>query len=61
MKTNKLSVQQAIDIIQQGTGLNKTEIKNLPIEEFTFLLDLVREHNRISLEIERKVFSIQHK
>lgn len=61
MKTDKLSVQQAIDIIQQGTGLNKTEIKNLPIEEFTSLLNLVQVHNRTSLEIKSKVFSIQHK
>lgn len=61
MRTDKVTIQQAVDIIQQGTGLNKTEIKDLSIAEFTSLLDLVQEHNRTSLEIKRKVFSIQHK
>lgn len=61
MRTDKITIQQAIDVIQQGTGLNKTEIKDLSIADFTSLLDLVQERNRTSLEIKRKVFSIQHK
>lgn len=61
MRTDKITIQQAVDVIQQGTGLNKTEIKDLSIADFTSLLDLVQERNRTSLEIKRKVFSIQHK
>lgn len=61
MRTDKISIQQAVDIIQRGTGLNKTEIKDLSLADFTSLLDLVQEHNRTSLEIKRKVFSINHK
>lgn len=61
MKTSKLSIEQAIEIIQKGSKLNKTEIKALSIEDFSSLLDLVREKNRTTFEINQKVSSMRKK
>jgi hypothetical protein len=61
MPTNKLTIERAMQIIQEGSGLEENEMKKLTIEDFISLLDLVREKNRAAQDVERKIHSIKMK
>ena len=61
MPTDKLTIERAMQIIQEGSGLEENEMKKLTIEDFISLLDLVREKNRAAQDVERKIRSIKMK
>ena len=61
MPTNKITIERAMQIIQEGSGLEENEMKKLTIEDFISLLDLVREKNRAAQDVERKIRSIKMK